>query len=527
MRFKIFISSVQSEFAKERKALASFVRSDLLLKTFFEVFLFEEVEACDRTAQAVYLDEVRKCDLYLGLFGRTYGNADATGVSPTEREFDLATELGKQRLAFILKSDKDRDKREMRLISKVESEVVRNAFTNLKELKKLVYAALFGYLKGTGKIQVSDWDASFDTGEHLDALDERKLVDFLALVRRKKKVRLPEKMTPRLMLEKLKLVDDRDCVANAGVLLFAQEPQRWFVSSEVKCAQFYGTKVVKPMPNYRILEGDALELIEGALAFVLSRIDLWTGDRTVSGTAAVNTELELPEDAIKEAIVNAVVHRDYTSNGSVQVMLFRDRLEITNPARLPRGWSIARFSEEHTSEPPNRVLAKPMQWAGYVEKAGTGTTDIIEKCVACGLRKPEYAFDGNTVKLTIWRTGSATSSNGGVSGGVWRSGQDGCPHDTPHDAPHVTPYDKITDGQRRLLQILLQADACGPAALRDALKIKDVSDFRERYLHPLMGVGLIEQTLPERKRSRLQRYRLTTEGLAFVKSDLASKREDK
>ena len=59
-----------------------------------------------------------------------------------------------------------------------------------------------------------------------------------------------------------------------------------------------------------------------------------------------------------------------------------------------------------------------MQWAGYVEKAGTGTTDIIEKCVACGLRKPEYAFDGNTVKLTIWRTGAVASPNGTVNGAV-------------------------------------------------------------------------------------------------------------
>ena len=499
MRFKIFISSVQSEFAKERKALASFVRSDLLLKTFFEVFLFEEVEACDRTAQAVYLDEVRKCDLYLGLFGRNYGNADMTGISPTEREFDLATELGKSRLAFILRSDKGRDKREKRLISKVESEVVRNAFANLKDLKKLVYASLFGYLKGTGKIQVLDWDASFDTGERFDALDERKLVDFLALVRRKKKVRLPEKMTPKQMLEKLKLVDDQDCVANAGVLLFAQDPQRWFVSSEVKCAQFYGTKVVKPMPNYRILEGDALELIEGALAFVLSRIDLWTGDRTVSGTAAVNTELELPEDSIKEAIVNAVVHRDYTSNGSVQVMLFRDRLEITNPARLPRGWSIARFSEEHTSEPPNKVLAKPMQWAGYVEKAGTGTTDIIEKCVARGLRKPEYAFDGNTVKLTIWRTGAVTSPKGEVGrskGEVGRSIQD--------VSIRGMILSRLADAPLRSREIA------------NAMGWRKVPGYLGRTLNELVAEGLVSMSNPMSRRDPTQRYNLTEKGRRVV-----------
>ena len=90
MKYRIFISSVQSEFAKERKALAKYIREDALLGDFFEVFLFEEAPARNRSAQAVYLDEVEKCDVYLGLFGAKYGSRDAQGVSPTEREYDCA-----------------------------------------------------------------------------------------------------------------------------------------------------------------------------------------------------------------------------------------------------------------------------------------------------------------------------------------------------------------------------------------------------------------------------------------------------
>ena len=90
MRFKVFISSVQREFISERQMLAEYVRKDALLGKFFDVFLFEEEPACDVEARNLYLPEVEKSDIYLGILGAQFGNADADGVSPTEREYDLA-----------------------------------------------------------------------------------------------------------------------------------------------------------------------------------------------------------------------------------------------------------------------------------------------------------------------------------------------------------------------------------------------------------------------------------------------------
>lgn len=84
---RIFISSVQTEFAQERAALRDYLRGDPLMRRFFEVFLFEEVPASDRRPDALYLDEVERCDLYVGLFGSAYGTEDAEGLSPTEREY--------------------------------------------------------------------------------------------------------------------------------------------------------------------------------------------------------------------------------------------------------------------------------------------------------------------------------------------------------------------------------------------------------------------------------------------------------
>ena len=74
MRFKIFISSVQREFAAERQMIAEYVRKDVLLGKFFDVFLFEEEPACDVEARDLYLPEVEKSDIYLGILGAQFGN---------------------------------------------------------------------------------------------------------------------------------------------------------------------------------------------------------------------------------------------------------------------------------------------------------------------------------------------------------------------------------------------------------------------------------------------------------------------
>ena len=98
---RIFVSSVQKEFAHERAALRDYVRNNPVLRRFFSVFLFEDAPASDRRPDELYVAEVERCDIYVGLFGNEYGSEDEEGLSPTEREFLHATTLGKHRLVFL------------------------------------------------------------------------------------------------------------------------------------------------------------------------------------------------------------------------------------------------------------------------------------------------------------------------------------------------------------------------------------------------------------------------------------------
>ena len=143
---------------------------------------------------------------------------------------------------------------------------------------------------------------------------------------------------------------------------------------------------------------------------------------------------ELPAQAVREAIVNAVVHRDYTDNGCVQVMLFKDRLEVWNPGRLPHGMTIENLSGIHRSRPVNPVLANPVYLTGYIEQMGTGTTDILERCSKAGLRTPEFIQDDDFLTI-LWRpekqaTGQLTD----------HEADQVTSHETDHQTSHETDH---------------------------------------------------------------------------------------
>jgi len=323
---RIFISSVQTEFAQERAALRDYMRGDPLMRRFFEVFLFEEVPASDRRPDALYLDEVERCDLYVGLFGSDYGTEDEEGVSPTEREFDCATTLRVHRLIFVKGTENHvRHPKMEALIGKAQAGLIRKRFNTQAELVTGLYAALVEYLDVKELIRWGPFDAAPCAKAVLEDLDFERIIRFIRTARRARQFPLAEDTSPEELLEHLKLLNDGR-LTNAAVLLFGKTPQRHLISSEVRCAHFHGTEVAKPIPSYQVYKGTVFELVDQAVDFVLSKINRSIGTRKESARAP--RTYEIPEEVVTEAIVNAVAHRDYTDNGSVQVMLFADRLEV-------------------------------------------------------------------------------------------------------------------------------------------------------------------------------------------------------
>ena len=120
----------------------------------------------------------------------------------------------------------------------------------------------------------------------------------------------------------------------------------------------------------------------------MSKLNRSVGTRALGPQAPV--EYDIPEEVVAEGIVNAVAHRDYASNASVEVQLFPDRLEIGTPARCIRRSPLEKLYHPHAS-PHNPLIAEPLFLTKYIEKAGTGTVDMLDRCRAAGMKHPNSA----------------------------------------------------------------------------------------------------------------------------------------
>ncbi len=397
----LFVSSIQKEFAEERAAILDFIRGDALLRRYFDVFMFEDLPASDRRADNVYLSEVDGCGVYVGLFGNEYGNEDAEGKSPTEREFDRATEKGKTRLIFVKgKDDKSKHPKMRTLIRRAGAQLIKRRFSEIPDLTAALYASLVEHLERIGELRTLPFDASTCPGSKIDDIQQHKITWFLETAKRERNYALSVRTGREKVLTHLNLMDGRH-PTHAAILLFGGNPQRFLPTSEIKCLHFHGTEVRKPIPSYQIFKGTVFDLVDQAVDFVLSKIARSVGTREQGPQAPV--EYELPKQAVAEAIVNAVSHRDYTSNASVQVMLFADRLEVWNPGELPPGLTPEKLRQPHPSIPHNPLIAEPLYLAHYIEKAGTGTLDMIARCREASLPEPDFRQDGGQWVATLWR----------------------------------------------------------------------------------------------------------------------------
>ncbi len=500
-KHKIFISSVQKEFKEERIALRDFITRDPLCRRYFDVFLFEDIPARDRDPDSVYLEEVKNCDVYVCLLGNEYGTQDAQGVSSTEREFREATKQGKTRLLFIKTgNDRDRHRKTVELIKEVGGEMIRRRFSNITELITQVYAAFVQYLEDEGILQTVPFDAAVCRGAAFSDIDETYVENFLETARTERKFPLPQNTSAKKLFTHLNLLTD-DKISNAAILLFCRKPQKFrpLICAEVKCMHFHTTEVRKPIPSYQIYKGTLFEQVDEAVDFVLGKID-----RSVTPGKTGNASdvaYEIPKLVIREAIVNAIAHRDYTSNAGIQVMLFVDRLEVWNPGALPSGMTMKSLRTEHSSVPHNPLISEPLFWARYIERAGTGTLDMIALCRKAGIPEPQFEQRGGQFVLTIRRK-KATRQR--------------APAQVEAQEAQVEAQVELLKWQKDILSACSTAEKSGKELLLVAGYRKRTGNFK-KGLQRLLDHQFIVHTIPDKLNSRLQKYRLTKKGAEYLK----------
>jgi ATP-dependent DNA helicase RecG len=247
------------------------------------------------------------------------------------------------------------------------------------------------------------WDA-IPGDFRLDDLAPRTLSDFKAMAQ----ARLPA-ISPanslQDMLNNLRLTAADGRLLRSALLLFGRDPQRLVPSAQIQIGRFKDDATIL---DDRRIEGNLLQQLEQVVQalrhYLFVRYEIPTGMGERTGVQAVQRDeiWEYPFGALREAVINALVHRDYTSTGRVQIRLCDDRVVITNPGGLPEGLTVGHLVQEpHPSLPRNPILAQVFYYANLVEQWGTGTIRMLRACQAQGLPPPEFESTPTQFSVTF------------------------------------------------------------------------------------------------------------------------------
>jgi ATP-dependent DNA helicase RecG len=279
---------------------------------------------------------------------------------------------------------------------------------------------------------------------------------------------------------------------NAGVLFFAREVRRFFTQAYVTCLLFRGSDRVHVLDRKDFDDGIAAD-IEAAVNFVERNT------RTAYRIERLQREeiAEYPMAAIREAITNAVMHRDWFNEGAnVFVEIYDGRIEITSPGGLPKGLHASDLGRRSVRRNP--LIADLLHRIAFIEKAGTGIRRMRDDARAH--RCPSPAFTEGTFFTVTFRPSRAARA--GTAAAAPQPGM--TPQVTPQATPQVTP--QVRAVLRRA------ADASTRDDLQRAAGIGDREHFRTRYMLPLLAAGWLAMTIPDKPRSSKQRYVVTPEG---------------
>ncbi|MCU0645744.1 MAG: helix-turn-helix domain-containing protein [bacterium] len=248
--------------------------------------------------------------------------------------------------------------------------------------QKMTRDEIVDFFKSEGKIRFDELiNLKFDYADHFD---ERKLDKFLRLAGISKVLDAPSILVNLGVAEKQ---DNKVIFNNTGILFFARNLQDIYYHSTVTCALYKGTEKVDVLDR-RDFNEDIVLNIDMAMNFLKQYIPV---KYEMTGEPRRREIPEIPYEALREAIINAVAHRDYFERGAnVMVEMFDDRIEISNPGGLPKGLTPEEFGTKSVLRNP--VIAGLLHRMGYIEKMGTGINKMKNLIATAGLPPIEFRF---------------------------------------------------------------------------------------------------------------------------------------
>ena len=232
-------------------------------------------------------------------------------------------------------------------------------------------------LKRTGKT----WDDIPEQRASINDIDESSIKQFLKDARTVKRINVEDNINISDLLEKLRLLEDGH-LKRAAIVLFGKDPGKFYPNMTVKIGKFGETDA--DLKFHEVIEGNLIQLKDGIGEMLNAKFFIHPID--FMGMQRVELD-EYPVAAVREMILNALVHRNYMG-APTQIRLYDDNFSVWNDGSLPEGISEEDLKKVHRSKPRNPLLADVCFKAGYIDSWGRGTIKIIEACKKAGLPEP-------------------------------------------------------------------------------------------------------------------------------------------
>lgn len=338
------------------------------------------------------------------------------------------------------------------------------------------------------------WENQPAAGVGLEDLDREEILRTRATAIEQRRLSAGTSMDVGDILDRLGLRIEGQ-VTQAAQMLYGTKFLPDYPQALLKLGRFRGTKITGDILDNKQEHLHAFAMVREAIAWL---------DRTLPLSArfpkgAINREdrLPVPAEALREIVINAVIHRDVSNPSSyVAIAVFDDRIEVHSIGDFPTGISAELLSQEHRSIPRNPLIAGAFHRTGAIEVWGRGTNRVVEACRAYGIAEPIFTQGSGAVTVTFKAeivAGARDLVRGGHQEGTKSA---------------LSPYQ---------VQVLELADV--PRALPEFMTPSGRTDrtkFRDQVVGPLLEAGLLEMTIPDKPRSPKQQYRTTDAGRAAL-----------
>lgn len=261
--------------------------------------------------------------------------------------------------------------------------------------QELIGTALTDYLlRKSGKT----WDEVIEPTATFDDIDDNSLKSFITAALNAGRIAEVDGLSKENLLAKLRLIDDEGKLKRAAIILFGKNPTSLYPNCTVKIGRF--GKDSSELKFQEIVEGNIINLLKE----IPEQLNRKFFNKSISFEGLQRIEKgEYPVSALREMLLNALVHRTYLGTSVVQIRMFDKYFNIWNEGELPSGISLDSLKRQHPSRPRNLLIADVCFKGGYIDAWGSGTLKIISTCKEAGLPDPEIIEQDGGMLVTLFK----------------------------------------------------------------------------------------------------------------------------